>query len=46
MISVEDCVLIEKNSLYKYTIESDGPMPKAVVKKKSLIRVKSQEIKQ
>ena len=32
MISVEDCVLIEKNSLYKYANESDEPMLKAVIK--------------
>ena len=32
MISVEDCDLIEKNSLYKYAFESDGPILKAVVK--------------
>ena len=32
MISVEDCDLLEKNSLYKYGIESDEPMLKAVVK--------------
>ena len=47
MISVEDCVLIEKNSLHKYTIESDEPMLKAVVKEEVIEQGKTkQEINQ
>ena len=47
MISVEDCVLIERNSLYKYANESDEPMLKAVMKEEVIDQGKTkQEIKQ
>ena len=47
MFRVEDCVLIKKNSLYKYANESDEPMLKAVMKEEVIDQGKTkQEIKQ
>ena len=47
MINVEDCLLIEKNSLYKYAFESDEPMLKAVMKEEVIYQGKTkQDIKQ
>ena len=46
VISVEDCILIERNSLYKYANESDEPMLKAVMKEVIDQGETKQEIKQ
>ena len=43
LISVRDCVLIEKNSLYKSAIESDEPMLKAVAKEEIIDHGKKSE---